>query len=141
MNLEEGVNLDALPKSSSDLPASLPFFGVGATVTDLIGGVVLSTDCAMSPALYVPTDEEIQSFSNRRGRFELASDKIPNYRETLRKVYDDSSRAVHGGKLKHAAKNQELVSGGQDICRKGILKRLEEPEKPKWEELILGPGL
>ena len=63
------------------------------------------------------------------------------YRETLRKVYDDSSRAVHGGKLKHAAKNQELVSGGQDICRKGILKRLEEPEKPKWEELILGPGL
>ena len=39
------------------------------------------------------------------------------------------------------AKNQELFSGGQDICRKGILKRLEEPEKPKWEELILGPGL
>ena len=281
MNLEEGVYLDALPKSSSDLPASLPFFGVGATVTDLIGGVVLSTDCAMSPALYLPTDEEIHSLSNRRDRFELATDKIPNmsfdsfcesmsiacdgfvdwfaqwrdygdlgafgfgqsgvsvnfkfrsglggtkftqehlevarqihqarhaggkprenlelamrrwirskrpgtdmdklielrialealyeigglnekgfriatyaawhlgkdfeerrdYRDSLRKVCDDSSRAVHGGKLKHAAKNQELVSAGQEICRKGILKRLEEENGPKWEELILGPGL
>ncbi len=59
-------------------------------------------------------------------------------RETLRKVYDDSSRAVHAGKLKHAERNPELVSSAQDICRKGILKRLEETERPKWDEIILG---
>ena len=279
MTLEEGVSLELLPKSSSDLPASLPSFGMGATVKDLMGGVVLSTDCAMTPSLFLPTDEDVHTFSNRRGSFELAGDKIPNmsfdgfcesmsvacngfvdwfaqwndygdlgafgfgqsgasfkfrsglggtpftrehleaarkihgsrhargkpreylelamrrwirsrrpgtdldklielrialealyeigglnekgfriatyaawhlgrdyeerreYRETLRKVYDDSSRAVHAGKLKHAAKDRELVSAGQDICRKGILKRLEEREVPNWEELVLGPGL
>ena len=58
--------------------------------------------------------------------------------ETLRKVYDDSSRAVHAGKLKHTAKDEELVSRGQDFCRMGILKSLEEIEKPNWNELILG---
>ena len=278
LNVGEGVSLHKLPTSSNDLPASLPSFGMGATVTDYLGGVVLSVDCEMSPALYRPTDEEIRDFSSRRGEFKLAPNGIPNmsfdsfcesmslacngyvdwfvqwrddqdlaafafapvgvsykyrsgrggtrfgqqhsdaarqihrarhaggrprenlelsmrrwirskragtdldklielrialealyeigglnekgfriatyaawhlgkdfeerreYRETLRKVYDDSSRAVHGGKLKHAAKNRELVSAGQDICRDGILKRLEETKRPRWDEIILGEG-
>ena len=61
-------------------------------------------------------------------------------RETLRKVYSDSSSAVHGGKLKHAAKKPSLVVAAQDICREGILKRLREAEPPKWDEMILGAG-
>ena len=61
-------------------------------------------------------------------------------REALRKAYSDSSSAVHGGKLKHAAKDPGLVSFAQDICRGGILKRLEETERPKWDEIILGTG-
>ena len=60
------------------------------------------------------------------------------YREILRKTYSDSSSAVHGGKVKHAAQNPDLVSSAQDICRDGILKRLEEVEKPNWDEMILG---
>ena len=60
------------------------------------------------------------------------------FRETLHKVYSDSSSAVHGGKLKYAAKDPKLVSSAQDICRNGILKRLEETERPKWDEMILG---
>ena len=278
MNLEEGIFLYELPKSSSDLPASLPSFGTGATVMDYIGGVVLSVDCEMSPALYVPKEEEVGGLSSRRSSFKLASDRIPNmsfdsfcesislacngfvdwfvqwrdyedlgafafgqssvsykyrsglggtkftqehldaarqihlarhggekprenlelamrrwirskrsgtdldklielrialealyeigglnekgfriatyaawhlgkdfeerceHRDTLRKVYDDSSRAVHAGKLKHAAKNPELVSSAQVICRGGILKRLEETERPRWDEIILGEG-
>ena len=279
LNLGEGISLEKLPLSSSDLPASLPSFGMAATVTDYMGGVVLSVDCELSPSLYVPTDEEIGDFSPRRGLFILANDRIPNmsfdsfcesmslacngyidwfvqwrdygdvaafgfgqsgvsykfrsgldrtkftrdhmnaaqkihdarhvdgkpkenlelamrrwirskrpgtdldklielrialealyeigglnekgfriatygawhlgntfqqrcaYRDTLRKVYDDSSRAVHAGKLKHAAKNRELVSDAQNICREGILKRLEEQGRPRWDELILGKGL
>ena len=60
------------------------------------------------------------------------------FRETLHKLYSDSSSAVHGGKLKYAAKDPKLVSSAQDICRNGILKRLEETERPKWDEMILG---
>ena len=278
MQLGEGIYVHELPTSSSDLPASLPSIGTGATVTDYVGGVVLSVDCEMSPALYVPTEEEVGGLSSRRGVFQLASDRIPNmsfdsfcesislacngfvdwfvqwrdyddlaafafgqlsvsykyrsglggtkftqdhlnaarqihrarhaggkprenlelamrrwirskrpgtdldklielrialealyeigglnekgfriatygawhlgkdfeerreYRDTLRKVYDDSSRAVHAGKLKHAAKNPELISSAQVICREGILKRLEEAERPRWDEIILGEG-
>ena len=279
LTLGEGIGLEKLPLSSSELPASLPSFGMAATVTDYMGGVVLSVDCEMSPSLYLPTAEEVRSFSPRRGSFILANDRIPNmsfdsfcesmslacngyvdwfvqwrdygdvatfgfgqsgvsykfrsgldrtrfthdhmnatrriqharhvdgrprdslemamrrwirskrpgtdldklielrialealyeigglnekgfriatygawhlgdtfeqrceYRDTLRKVYDDSSRAVHAGKLKHAAKNRELVSDAQNICREGILKRLQEQERPRWDELILGRGL
>ena len=60
--------------------------------------------------------------------------------ETLHKAYGDSSSAVQGRKPKHAAKDRELISSAQDICRDGILKRLEETETPKWVEMILGVG-
>lgn len=59
-------------------------------------------------------------------------------RDTLRKAYSDSSSAVHGGNPKHAAKDPGLVSSAQDLCRQGILKRLEETEVPTWGDLILG---
>ena len=277
LSLEEGIHLQKLPTSALELPASLPFFVVGSTVTDYLGGVMLSVDCEVSSTLYLPTDEEIRGASSRQRSFKLARDSIPNlsfdsfcesmslagnghvdwfvqwqdygdlegfalaqssvsykhrsgfhhgpkftqdhlnaartihhtrhaggqpkesldlamrrwirskrpgtdsdklielrialealyeigglsekgfristygawhlgetfeqrcaYRETLRKVYDDASRAVHAGKLKHARKSPELVSNAQDICREGILKRLQEPEMPKWDDLILG---
>ena len=59
-------------------------------------------------------------------------------REILRKAYSDSSSAVHGGTLKYAPRDPELVSSTQDICRNGILQRLQETERPKWDALILG---
>ncbi len=65
-------------------------------------------------------------------------DERLQFRETLRKAYDDSSRAVHGGKLKHAKKDPNLVGAAQDICRNAILRRLGESESPKWEEVALG---
>ncbi len=60
--------------------------------------------------------------------------------ETLNKAYADSSSTVHGGTLKHAVKDPELISTAQGICREGILKRLDETEEPKWKEMILGVG-
>ena len=276
LNLAQGIRVWKLPKSSADLPASLPFFQMAATVTDFIGGVVMSIDCEMSPSLYRPDEDEVGRMSSRNGEFRMVSGKVPNlsldsfcesvslacngcvdwfvrwrdcgslevftdtpssigwkirsgarrtkvsqaslnealkihharhggggpreslelamrrwirskrsgtdldklielrialeamyeiggvnekgfrvatygawhlgenfeqrhvFRETLRKAYSDSSSAVHGGKLKYAAKDPKLVSSAQDICRNGILKRLEETEKPKWDEMILG---
>ena len=275
LQLTEGIRVSKLPKSSADLPGSLPPFEMAAPLTEVIGGVVMSIDCEMSPALYCPSEDEIAQLS-RRGEFKLVSGRVPElslenfcesvsmaangcvdwflqwrefgplgaftdtpsgvtykvrsglrktkisqadldealkihrarhgsrgprenlelamrrwirskrpgtdldklielriamealyeigganekafriatygawhlgkdfeqrrlFRETLHKAYRDSSSAVHGGKLKHAAKDPGLVSSVQDICRDGILKRLGETERPKWDEIILG---
>ena len=278
LHLAEGISLVKLPKSSEDLPASLPHFPMGATVTDFLGGVVMSIDCEMSPALYLPDENEGGKISDRRRMFRLASGRVPDlsmdnfcesmslacngyvdwlmewkdlgdlqafsdmlpgvsykyrsnylrakmsqadlsdalkihharrrgggpkenlelairrwikskrpgtdpdklielrialealyeiggvnekgfriaiygawhlgesfeqrheFRETLRKVYSDSSHVVHGGKIQYATCDEKLISSAQEICRNGILKRLQESEKPKWEEMILGAG-
>ena len=279
LHLAEGIRFSKLPNSSADLPASLPSFEMAATVTDFLGGVIMSIDWEMSPALYRPNEEEIGQLSSRKGEFRMASGQVPNLslesfcesvslacngyvdwflqwrdyglleaftdvpsgvgykvrsgirrttkvsqadldealrihrarygaggsrenlelavrrwirskrpgtgmdklielrialealyeigeanekgfrlatygawhlggdfeqrreiREVLGKSYRDSSSAVHAGKLKFAAKDPGLVSSAQDICRDGILKRLEETERPKWNEIILGAG-
>ena len=278
LRLPEGVELWSLPRSSGELPASLPFSMLTekVSVVDFMGGVVLSFDCKLEPALYLPDDNEVSESLPRNGNFELASGRIPNFhesyfcesmslacdgfvdwflvwrdvgdleafggarnwdsyrpprhaptakveqsdleqaleihnarygrgkprehmelalrrwigskrsgtdadklielrialealyeirernekgfrisiygawhlgedverrrqiRETLHKAYADSSSAVHGGTPKHAAEDPKLISSAQEICRDGILKRLEESKKPQWEEMILG---
>ena len=62
-------------------------------------------------------------------------------RETLRKAYDDASRAIHAGELKHVKQDERLLPLAQALCLKGILKRLGESETPAWDELILGKPL
>ena len=59
-------------------------------------------------------------------------------RDTIKKAYDDASRAIHAGKLKFAKADRELLPAAQEICRRGIVKRLGEKEPPRWEQLILG---
>lgn len=276
LHLAEGIGISRLPRSSADLPASVPWFGMATTTMDLIGGVVMSVDCEMSPALYCPDEDDFRGISSHRGEHSMVSGQIPNFsldsfcesvslaangyidwfiqwsdfgeldafndlpssvstkhrsgahgtkisqahldgalkihqarqgggrsrenlelalsrwvrskrqatpldklielrialealyeigglnekgfriatygawhlgenfqqrkefRDILRKIYSDSSKAVHGGKIKYAAQDPDLVSSAQDICRSGILKRLEEVERPLWEEMILG---
>ena len=58
--------------------------------------------------------------------------------ERLRKAYGAASGAVHGGDLDFTAENQKLLSDGQDLCRRGILKLLKEGPPPDWGDLILG---
>lgn len=278
LHLTEGIHVSRLPKSSADLPASLPPLEMAATLTEVIGGVVMSIDCEMSPALYRPAKDGAGQLSSPRGNFRTVSGRVPDLsleslcesmslaangcvdwfvqwrefgrlgaftdmpsgvshkarsgacktkvsasdlvealeihqarhngggprenlelamrrwirskrpgsdldrlielrialealyeiggvnekgfriatygawhlgkdferrhllRETLRKAYSDSSNAVHGGKLRYAAKDPGLVTSVQDICREGILKRLREMERPKWDEMILGAG-
>ena len=56
----------------------------------------------------------------------------------LREAYDAASGAVHSGDLDFSVENQKLLSDGQDLCRRGILKLLSEGPPPNWGDLILG---
>ena len=62
-------------------------------------------------------------------------------RETLSKAYDVGSKAVHGALVKSDERTRDLLSRSQELCRKGILKFLEEPIKKDWADLILGAEL
>ncbi|MCY3675335.1 MAG: HEPN domain-containing protein [Paracoccaceae bacterium] len=59
-------------------------------------------------------------------------------RDTISKIYRDSSQVVHGGKPKHTNNDNQLLINGQNHCRNGILKHLGEVDKPDWTKLILG---
>ena len=63
------------------------------------------------------------------------------YQQTLRDAYDLASKAVHTGEVENTRGNRDLLTDAQDLCRKGILKRIGETEEPKWSEMILGKGL
>ena len=62
-------------------------------------------------------------------------------RETLSKAYDMGSMAVHGALVPSNVSNRALLSKSQELCRKGILKFLEEAVRKDWADLILGAGL
>ncbi len=62
------------------------------------------------------------------------------YREVLRNAYGIASNAVHAAEVADTEANRKLLASAQDLCRKGILKRLDEGEAPDWDELILGGG-
>ncbi len=59
-------------------------------------------------------------------------------RKTLHNTYSDASSVIHGVEPKHSTNDPVLIPSAQDICRKGILKRLRKAETPEWENIILG---
>lgn len=73
-----------------------------------------------------------------------------NNRRTLmkefNKIYDWRSKVVHTGNLPNKTKNtpftheeiKQFIEGAQDLCRKSILKVLEDGRFPDWNSLILG---
>ena len=61
-------------------------------------------------------------------------------RKRLRDAYDMASGAVHSGDVENIAKNRQLLSDAQDLCRRGILKLLREGHPHDWSDLILGAG-
>jgi len=65
--------------------------------------------------------------------------------EEFKAIYNYRSKAVHSGKLgktvKVAGKSIPIltfIKTSQDLCRKSIIKILEEGEFPDWNNLILG---
>ncbi len=63
------------------------------------------------------------------------------YRETLHKAYSQASRIVHASTVAITEETRELLANAQDLCRRGILKRLDEGREPDWNALILGKEL
>lgn len=57
----------------------------------------------------------------------------------LKEFYNKASKVVHGASL--ISPNAELLEEAQEICRRGIIKRLNEKVKPNWNDLILGSGM
>ncbi|MCY3828882.1 MAG: hypothetical protein OXF89_07085 [Rhodospirillaceae bacterium] len=84
LRLPEGVELWSLPRSSGELPASLPFSMLTekVSVVDFMGGAVVSFDCELEPALYRPDDNEVSESLPRNGNLLLASGRIPNFHES-----------------------------------------------------------
>ena len=62
------------------------------------------------------------------------------YHDTLRQTYKLASKAVHASEIENRSENKALLAAAQDVCRRGILKRLEENREPNWNEMILGAG-
>ena len=74
------------------------------------------------------------------GAWHLGSDFEDRHkiREALRAAYNMGSRAAHAGTVPHNQETNDLLRAAQDLCRRGILKRLNESEQPRWDDLILG---
>ena len=61
-----------------------------------------------------------------------------DYYDIFRRVYQLASKAVHAGDIGIAPETRNLLETAQDLCRLGILKRLDEANPPNWTEMILG---
>ena len=77
------------------------------------------------------------------GAWHLGSDfeDRKGIRDTLKRAYGKASRAVHDGRVQSTEENQQLLSETQALCRRGILKLLEEGEPTNWADIVLGPDL
>lgn len=68
-------------------------------------------------------------------------DQRKKYQGILKKAYELASDAVHKGEVADTPKNGDVLTKAQDLCREGILRRMGEPEAPKWDDVILGKEL
>ena len=92
-------------------------------------------------ALYLPdTDSELGFRLATRGAWHLGVDfnERREYQKILREAYKSGSKAVHASGVEYSEKTRRLLADAQGLCRKGILKSLDEDENPDWNELILG---
>ena len=77
LQLQEGIRLQGLPRSTADLPLSLPYYS-RMSRNEYLGGVVLRIDCEMSPAVYAPSNTENVGLSDEpQGSITCASGEIP----------------------------------------------------------------
>lgn len=95
-------------------------------------------------ALYLRGDSNELGFRLANyGAWHLGADfdERHEYREILHKAYRLGSRAVHAVEVAASEENRKLLAGAQGLCRKGILKSLDEAGEPNWDDLILGKEL
>lgn len=59
------------------------------------------------------------------------------YRKQLSEIYDLASKAIHAVEIECSEKNKSALTAGQNLCRRGILKRLEQDERQNWNAFLL----
>ena len=94
-------------------------------------------------ALFLDDSRDEKRFrlaTNGAWRLGTNYDQRSEYHRTLRDAYDRGSEAVHAGEVAGSAQNRESLEKAQNLCREGILTRLNESENPDWNQLILGKG-
>ena len=101
--------------------------------------------------IYLPTENVEQlSFQFRlRASWHLGKKQADRKKlmDEFKAIYSLRSKAVHNGKLPPAVKirkgeepiaTSEFIPRAQNLCRKSILKILEDGKFPDWNNLILG---
>ncbi len=93
-------------------------------------------------SLYLRGTEELSFRLATYGAWHLGEsyDERCRYFDALRQLYANASRAVHGSAIKDRD-HRENLSFAQDICRKSILRRLDEDSEPDFRALALGQGI
>lgn len=103
-------------------------------------------------ALYVPDsgEGEIRFKLAVRAAWYLGKDKEDrdDLLKKFKQIYDARSRSVHNGRLGQTVKfgeeripTSDFIERTQCLCRKSLLKMLEEPKIPDkdyWDRLVLG---
>ena len=76
-----------------------------------------------------------------RGAWYLGNDAAERrrYYDIIRRAYLLGSKAVHQGELPgNVADNRQSLEDALSVCRKAILKRLDDGDDPDWTALVLG---
>lgn len=88
------------------------------------------------------TTQEMRFRLSIFGAWHLGADvrERQSIRKRLRKAYDAASAAVHAGHIDHSPENRQLLAEGQALCRRGIIRLVNDGEPRDWGALILGEG-
>ena len=65
-------------------------------------------------------------------------DERSNILNTVNKVYELRSKALHGAKESPDTTTKDFKTSGQDLCLRSILKIIENGRFPNWNLLVLG---
>ena len=86
------------------------------------------------------TTQEMRFRLSIFGAWHLGTDfrERQGIRKRLRSAYDVASAAVHAGHIDHSPENRELLAEGQALCRRGIIRLINDGEPRDWGDLILG---
>ena len=77
------------------------------------------------------------------GAWHLGSDwsERKKIQRVLTQFYRAASNVVHGEAINKKKGDLKWLEQARDVCRRGILKIIEEEKQPDWNELLLGQGI
>ena len=95
-------------------------------------------------ALYLDRNPGEQTFRlATRGAWHLGHEwsERKEIQTALRRFYGVASRVVHGEEPNVAKGDNKLLDQAREMCRRGIMKTIEQKEQPNWDDMVLGRGI